>query len=304
MIFDRKHLTVRSIADRCSLVFGRDAKSGMQGVPACVAMAKLQAVAECLRNRTGPAIWFIGGHVFKANVGWYLSDLIQCGYVDHIATTGAGLVHQWELSTEGQTSEHVPTAIRDGSFGLWKETGRINELISEAASRGESIGTRARDFYATYSSRHSQGPFRAAMDKGIPVTIHVSIGQDVFCEHPNCDGAALGKAGYQDFLEFTQTVSRLQGGVYLSFGSAVASPEIFLKSLAMARNANAGKPNIFSVFVFDCCPLPADPKDAYFNRPCKTLLGRATVGDNVGFVQAKHEESIPNLWALLREGAA
>ena len=36
----------------------------------------------------------------------------------------------------GGTSEHVPTAIEDGSFGMWEETGRwMNEAIQAGAAR-------------------------------------------------------------------------------------------------------------------------------------------------------------------------
>ena len=44
-------------------------------------------------------------------------------------------------------------------------------------------------------------------------------GYDIIHEHPNCDGAALGAASYQDFLIFARSVENLEGGVMLSFGS-------------------------------------------------------------------------------------
>src|SRR4029450_10012242 len=70
----------------------------------------------------------------------------------------------------------------------------------------------------------------------VPVTVHVGIGYDIIHEHPNADGAALGSTSYRDFLIFTESVSRLERGVMLSFGSAVMGPEVYLKALAMARN--------------------------------------------------------------------
>ena len=76
----------------------------------------------------------------------------------------------------------------------------------------------------------------AAWRLGVPVTVHVGIGYDILHEHPNCDGAALGAASYRDFLIFAHTVERLEGGVLLSFGSAIMGPEVYLKALAMARN--------------------------------------------------------------------
>src|SRR5260370_16806664 len=78
--------------------------------------------------------------------------------------------------------------------------------------------------------------FAAAYRLSIPVTVHVGIGYDILHEHPNCDGAATGEASYRDFLIFTQAVQKLEGGVMLSFGSAIMAPEVYLKALAMARN--------------------------------------------------------------------
>src|SRR5438876_11921386 len=72
---------------------------------------------------------------------------------------------------------------------------------------------------------------------GVPVTVHVGIGYDILHEHPNCDGAAVGETSYRDFLIFARAVENLEGGVMLSFGSATMAPEVYLKALAMARNA-------------------------------------------------------------------
>jgi len=74
----------------------------------------------------------------------------------------------------------------------------------------------------------------AAYRCGVPATVHVGIGYDIIHEHPNCDGAALGAASYRDFLIFAHSVESLEGGVMLSFGSAVMAPEVYLKALATA----------------------------------------------------------------------
>ena len=59
----------------------------------------------------------------------------------------------------------------------------------------------------------------AAARLKVPVTVHVGIGYDILHEHPNCDGAALGQTSYQDFLVFAEAVTKLEGGVVLSFGT-------------------------------------------------------------------------------------
>lgn len=53
---------------------------------------------------------------------------------------GAGIIHDFELALVGGTSESVARWIRLGQFGLWNETGRLNEIIRHAAERGDGMG--------------------------------------------------------------------------------------------------------------------------------------------------------------------
>ena len=62
------------------------------------------------------------------------------------------------------------------------------------------------------------------------------IGHDIIYNHPMNHCAALGRVAQRDFLAFAENVSRIDGGVYLSIGSAVMSPMIFEKSLSIAQN--------------------------------------------------------------------
>jgi hypothetical protein len=85
-------------------------------------------------------------------------------------------------------------------------------------------------------------PFRqysaqaAALRLGVPLTGHPMFGHDIIYLHPLNHGAAIGRAAQRDFLSFAHSVSRIEGGVYLSMGSAVMSPMVFEKSMSMAQN--------------------------------------------------------------------
>jgi hypothetical protein len=142
------------------------------------------------------------------------------------------------------------------------------------------------------------------------VTIHVSIGQDIIHEHPNCDGAALGQTSYNDFLILTHTVTQLEGGVMLNVGSAVMGPEVYLKALAMARNvAHQRNKHIahFTTAVFDMVSLPDDlsteaskSDPAYYYRPFKTILVRTVRdGGKSYYIQGDHRATLPKLWHTL-----
>ena len=78
-----------------------------------------------------------------------------------------------------------------------------------------------------------------AFSHGVPFTGHPMIGHDIIYNHPMNHGASIGRAALRDFLTFAESVSHIDGGVYLSIGSAVMSPMIFEKSLAMAQNMAA-----------------------------------------------------------------
>ena len=80
----------------------------------------------------------------------------------------------------------------------------------------------------------------AARQAERPFTCHPMFGHDIIYTHRANRGAAIGRTAERDFLEYVSAVAGLEGGVYLSVGSAVMSPMIFEKALSMARNA-AGK---------------------------------------------------------------
>jgi hypothetical protein len=221
---------------------------------------------------------------------------------------GAGPIHDWELALIGATTESVARYIQTGEFGLWAETGRMNDVIRTGARAGLGLGE-------AVGREILEGPFphkdvsvlAAAVRLGVPVTVHVGVGYDILHEHPNCDGAALGQTSYQDFLIFTEAVSRLERGVLLSFGSAVMGPEVYLKALAMARNVARQQGRSIKKFttgVFDLIPLEGDlrkqaPKTdpRYYYRPWKTILVRTVAdGGESFYVAGDHRVTVPALY--------
>jgi hypothetical protein len=146
----------------------------------------------------------------------------------------------------------------------------------------------------------------AAWRRSVPATVHVGIGYDILHEHPNCDGASFGAASYRDFLIFARTIERLEGGVLLSFGSAIMAPEVYLKALAMARNVAHQECRAirdFATAVFDLTPIEGDihhelPKNdpGYYFRPHKTLLVRTVADGGASFYfRGDHRVTFPAL---------
>jgi len=263
------------------------------------------------RRNDRPVVLMMGGHPIKLGLSRFLIDLIERQLITHLATNGAGIIHDFELSLGGGTSEDVPKWIKRGQFGLWNETGALNDIISAAARRGEGLGEAVgRTVEENKFPRRDLSIAAAGWRAGVPVTSHVSVGSDIIHAHANCDGAALGTASYTDFLIFARAIQRLEGGVFLNVGSAVTGPEVYLKALSMARNvARQSNRQIcdFTTAVFDLIQLPANYREGpptkdhhqYYYRPWKTILVRTVADGGLSYyVGADHRVTIPNLWRM------
>ena len=259
-----------------------------------------------------PVLLFLGGHPVKVGLSRFLVDLVERRLVSHLATNGAGLIHDFEFALAGGTSEDVARHVAAGQFGLWRETGRLNDVTREAAARGEGLGEAAGRVIEGERFPHRGLSLAAAgWRAGVPVTCHVAVGCDITHALPNCDGAALGAASYTDFLIFARAVEELEGGVFLNVGSAVTGPEVYLKALSMARNVaqqEGREIRRFTTAVFDLVPLPetwrqgtAGKEEAlYYYRPWKTVLVRTVAdGGQSFYVCGDHRRTMPALWHLL-----
>ena len=289
--FDRSQLLIKPLSER-KHDMGLDYILKIEEAAPEFSHPQLQEVAQRLiaaRDRGAARILMMGAHVIKAGASRYVIDLIERGYLTHVAMNGAGSIHDYELARIGATTESVARYIRSGEFGLWRETGGLNDIIHEAAELslglGENVGRRIEESTFPYKDLSI---FAAAYRHSVPATVHVGIGYDIIHEHPNCNGQALGAASYHDFLIFTKTMEKLEGGIMLNFGSAIMGPEVYLKALAMVRNVarqHGRTINHFTTAVFDMVPIQGDihhelPKTdpGYYFRPHKTILVR-TVAD-------------------------
>ncbi|MFP6677963.1 MAG: hypothetical protein VB878_22950 [Pirellulaceae bacterium] len=277
----------------------------------------LVAKIQQARSEGRPVILMMGAHPIKLGLSRYIIDLMKQGMISHVATNGAGIIHDFELSLGAGTSENVPRWIQDGQFGLWRETSKLNEVISSGAFRSEGLGEAVgRSIVESNHPRSDLSIAAAGWQLGVPVTCHVSVGSDITHCHANCDGAALGATSHRDFLIFAAAIRDLEGGVYLNVGTAVTGPEVYLKALSMARNlARQRGESIcrFTTAVFDLASLPADFRNGppskghamYYYRPWKTILVRTVAdGGESYYYCGNHCQTIPTLHrAVTMKGA-
>jgi len=272
------------------------------------------AVVGARRKHGATVLMMYGAHVIRTGNSPLMIDLMKRGLITHFATNGAGSIHDFEFSLIGHTCESVAKYISEGQFGLWKETGIINDVIRQGAADGlgwgEALG---RYIWENGLPYRDKSVLAMGYHLGVPCTVHIGVGNDIINEHPNFDGAAAGACSYTDFLIYAKSVENLEHGVFLNFGSAVAGPEVYLKALAMARNVakqEGRRIADFTTAVFDLleiaptddhlAPPKSDPR--YYFRPWKTILARTVAdGGRSFYVRGEHNRTFPNLAKLIIE---
>jgi len=300
-----KTYPLRSRASKVSLEqFATPYKKGtgldglLKTLPSLLAASDFKAVVQAmLAARTGgrAIVWGLGAHVLKTGLSPVIVDLMERGFVSAVATNGAGIIHDFEIALSGATSEDVDATLGPGTFGMADETGtELNQAIIDGAAAGLGLGQAVGKFVSERRAPFAQISVAATAHRlGIPLTAHVAVGTDIIHMHPKASGAAIGEASLRDFKYFAATVARLEGGVFLNCGSAVVLPEVFLKAVAIARNAGHSLAGLTTVNL--------DFLRHY--RPLTNVVSRPTAGIGRGYsLTGHHEIMLPLLAAALIEG--
>jgi hypothetical protein len=227
-----------NLRDFGTLADGRKAADFINSLPSIYAGRDLRTlindIVRATRKKKTVAC-AMGGHVIKVGCGPVLADLVERGVITAIAMNGAAAIHDYELSLIGETSEDVAETLQNGSFGMARETA---EAFAEAAlvgATGSGLG-RAIAEKALRNKHRKISLLAACARKGIPLTVHLSIGADITHMHPQVSGRDLGESTLIDFRILSGVVASLEGGVWMNLGSAVMMPEVFLKAVSVARN--------------------------------------------------------------------
>jgi len=271
-------------------------KSFFDSLPHFLKAADLKNLAADIiqaRKHKKAIIWMMGAHPLKIGLPPIIIDLLKNGYITHLALNGAGVIHDLEIAYWGRTSEEVAETLADGSFGMVKET---PEYLARALTQAESIdgiGEAVGMFLAKENPPYvSYSVVAQAHRMKIPVSVHVAIGTDTICQHPEFDAALWGEKSHLDFKMLAENVKFLHnGGVVINFGSAVILPEVFLKALTVARNIY-GDITGFSAANFDMIQ---------HYRPNVNVVERPTIGGGKKYsFTGHHELMMPLLAAALK----
>ncbi len=98
------------------------------------------------KEKDAPVMLTMGAHTIKNCMAPTIIKLMEEGWLTHLATNGAGIIHDWEFAYQGVSSEDVRANVDKGQFGIWEETGKyINLAIVVGAFEdkgyGESVGS-------------------------------------------------------------------------------------------------------------------------------------------------------------------
>ncbi|MCX5659905.1 MAG: hypothetical protein NTW19_09310 [Planctomycetota bacterium] len=311
---------------------------------------------QAARSRGASVMLTYGAHLVKNGAGTLLNALIEKGWLTHLATQGAGVIHDWEFAFLGRSSESVRDNAPAGRFGSWDETGKWINLAAivgaaEGMGLGESVGkmiaedglalpmpaaladaicarpddplagARA-DLLATMRRFGLAGgrvavkhPYKrystlaCAYEHRVPLTVHPGIGYDIIVNHPMFHGGAIGRTSGADARVFAHGVLNLTGGVYLSVGSAIMSPQVFEKAFSAANNLllGEGRPAVkdHTIAIVDLQDgggwdwsrgEPPKENPAYYLRFCKTFH---RMGGRLDYLCGDNRVVLANLLARL-----
>jgi hypothetical protein len=235
------------------------------------------------RKKNKGVIFMAGAHVIKCGLNPVLIELLEKKIITCICLNGAGVIHDFEIAYQGKTSEDVTVNLKDGKFGMGKETADfINFSVKDGVNAGFGLGYAVANKMATAPLAHKNlSLIYNAYKHKVPVCVFVGIGTDIIHQHPSFDAASTSVGSLRDFHILVKSIRSLnQGGVVLNFGSAVMLPEVFLKALNLARNLG-NKVKDFTSANFDMI---------YQYRAAQNVVARPTSSGGKGYYIIGHHE--------------
>jgi deoxyhypusine synthase len=227
-------------------------KEFLDSLPDILAAKDFKAVANAIvkaRKKDRPVILGMGAHPIKVGLSPIIINLMENNVITAVAMNGACIIHDFELSLIGHTSEDVDIELCKGTFGMSEETGKwLNKAIKKGVKKGCCIGKSVGEYILKSKANFRELSILATAAKlNIPASVHVALGTDIIHMHPEADGASIGEGSMRDFKLFSSVVADLKGGVYINLGSAVIMPEVFLKAIAVTRNLKYSVKNFATV---------------------------------------------------------
>jgi hypothetical protein len=148
---DRNRLLIRKLSERKNKVhivndhIPVTQKPGELSTAGQLLLGKTAGRIRLARQKQKSVMLTFGAHTIKNGMAPTLIALMEEGWLTHLATNGAGIIHDWEFAFQGKSSEDVRENVEQGQFGVWEETGFFLNLALivgafEGLGYGEAIG--------------------------------------------------------------------------------------------------------------------------------------------------------------------
>ena len=142
---DLSKLKVLPLAKRQSLTRAEEILIDPDAPPAACPPAIAAKVDECAerirhaRGRGAAIILIYGAHLLRNGAARILERMIGGDWLTHLATNGAGTIHDWEYAWFGASTESVEMNVASGTFGTWNETA-VNIHLALMAGALDGLG--------------------------------------------------------------------------------------------------------------------------------------------------------------------
>jgi hypothetical protein len=150
-LLDLSRLRVQPLAARASLTRADDILLDPASPPRPCPQPAAEAALQCAQRmrearKAGAALALLyGAHLLRSGAAPLLGWMMAQGWLTHLATNGAGAIHDWEYAWLGASTESVEQGVASGTFGLWDETSAYLHLAVMAGALdglgfGQSVG--------------------------------------------------------------------------------------------------------------------------------------------------------------------
>jgi len=125
---DLSRLRVFPLAERESLTRADDILIDPDSAPKPCSEANATLIRGCAQNirsaqsRAASVMLIYGAHLLRNGAAHILERMMDRGWLTHLATNGAGTIHDWEYAWFGASTESVEMGVAGGTFGTWHET--------------------------------------------------------------------------------------------------------------------------------------------------------------------------------------
>ncbi|HTI71605.1 MAG TPA: hypothetical protein VMF06_16645 [Candidatus Limnocylindria bacterium] len=154
-LLDLSQLRVFPLNERRSLTQADDILIDPQSPPQPVGRefaTGVERAAQAIRrarDKNAAVILMYGAHLLRNGAATIVTELMEKGWVTHLATNGAGSIHDWEYAWLGRSTESVEQNVATGTFGTWDETSRyLHMAIMAGALEGLGYGGAVGKFIA------------------------------------------------------------------------------------------------------------------------------------------------------------